>query len=453
LAADLGLQVTLIDPEQNPGGVCLHRGCIPSKALLHLAKIIRLAREAGQWGVQFAPPVVDLDKVRAWRDGVVHKLTGGLGMLTRQRKIRYLRGLAALRDAHSLTVITSNGGREVLTFDYAILATGSRSATVPALQLDSPRVWDSTAALELRWLPKTLLVVGGGYIGLELGSVYAALGTRVSVVEMMPDLLPGTDKDLVAVFKRSAEKLFDDVMLQTTVSRLRETADGIEVSFEGTHLAQPQATYEAVLVAVGRKPNSQGLGLEQTKVELDRGGFVVVDAQLRTAEPSLFAIGDLVGGPMLAHKASREGRVAAEVIAGRQAQFTPQAIPAVVYVDPEIAYCGLTETQAAATSRQVEVAKFLWAASGRALTMGRSDGLTKLLIDPATERVLGVGLVGPEAGELIAEGVVAIEKGALASDLAKAIHPHPTLSETLMEAAEVFYGMSTHTYRPRRQQQ
>lgn len=450
LAADLGLQVTLIDPEPNPGGVCLYRGCIPSKALLNVAKTIRLAREAAQWGVQFAPPTVDLDRVRSWKEGVVEKLTGGLGMLARQRKIRYLQGFAELQDAHNLSVAISGGGKELLMFDHAILALGSHSVSVPALHVDSPRVWDSTAALELRWLPKTLLVVGGGYIGLELGSVYAALGSRVSIVEMMPDLLPGTDRDLVAMFKRSAEKAFEEVMLQTTVARMRETADGIQVSFEGANPAHLEATYEAVLVAVGRKPNSQGIGLERTKVELDRGGFVVVDAQRRTAEPSLFAIGDLVGGPMLAHKASHEGRVAAEVIAGRNIKFQPHAIPAVVYTDPEIAYCGLTETQAAAAARSVEVAKFPWAASGRALTMGRSDGLTKLLIDPATEQVLGVGLVGPEAGELIAEGVVAIEKGASASDIAKAIHPHPTLSETLMEAAEVFYGLSTHTYRPRR---
>ncbi|MBC7185859.1 MAG: dihydrolipoyl dehydrogenase [Calditrichaeota bacterium] len=450
LAADLGLQVTLIDPERNPGGVCLHRGCIPSKALLHVAKTIRLAMEAGEWGVEFAPPAVDIDKIRAWKDGVVEKLTAGLGILTRQRKIRYLQGVATLKSAHSLQVKTVAGGSEELTFDYAILATGSRSATVPALRLDSPRVWDSTAALELRWLPKTLLVVGGGYIGLELGSVYAALGSRVSVVEMMPDLLPGTDKDLVAAFKKSAEKLFEAIMLQTTVARMRETEAGIEVAFEGNSAPQAEVTYEAVLVAVGRKPNSEGLGLENTKVQVDKGGFLVVDQQRRTAEPSLFAIGDLVGGPMLAHKASHEGRVAAEVIAGGDVSFDPRAIPAVVYIDPEIAYCGLTEAQAAATQRPVQVAKFPWAASGRALTMGRSDGLTKLLIDPATEKVLGMGLVGPEAGELIAEGVVAMEMGASAADLAKSIHPHPTLSETIMEAAEVFYGLSTHIYRPRR---
>ncbi len=450
LAADLGLQVTLIDPERNPGGVCLYRGCIPSKALLHVAKVIRLAREASQWGVEFAPPAVDHAKVRAWKDGVVEKLTAGLGMLTRQRKIRYVQGTAELRDSHSLRVRTADGGSEELLFDHAILATGSHSATIPALHLESPRVWDSTAALELRWVPKTLLVVGGGYIGLELGSVYAALGSHVSVVERMPDLLPGTDKDLVAVFKRSAEKLFETVMLQTTVGRMVEADGGIRVSFEGTNLGQQEATYEAVLIAVGRKPNMRGLGLERTKVEVNQGGFVVVDAQRRTAEPSLFAIGDLVGGPMLAHKAAHEGRVAAEVIAGRQAEFNPAAIPAVVYIDPEIAYCGVTETQAAAEQRAVEVAKFPWAASGRALTMGRGDGLSKLIIDPASEKVLGVGLVGPEAGELIAEGALAIEKGAVASDLARTIHPHPTLSETVMEAAEVFYGLATHIYRPRR---
>ncbi|MDZ7271149.1 MAG: dihydrolipoyl dehydrogenase [candidate division KSB1 bacterium] len=450
LAADLGLQVTLIDPERNPGGVCLYRGCIPSKALLHVAKVIRLAREASQWGVEFASPRIDHAKVRAWKDGVVEKLTAGLGMLTRQRKIRYVQGMAELRDAHTLVVRTAEGSTQALLFDHAILATGSRAAAVPGLQLESPRLWDSTAALELRWVPKTLLVVGGGYIGLELGSVYAALGSRVSVVEMMPELLPGTDKDLVAVFKRSAEKLFEEIMLETTVARMVEVDGGIQVTFEGTNTARREGTYEAVLIAVGRKPNSQDLGLEHTKVELNRGGFVAVDAQRRTAEPSLFAIGDLVGGPMLAHKASHEGRVAAQVIAGQEATFDPHAIPAVVYIDPEIAYCGLTETQAAAEQRAVQVAKFPWAASGRALTMGRSDGLTKLLIDSTSEKVMGVGLVGPEAGELIAEAVLAIEKGALASDLARAIHPHPTLSETLMEAAEVFYGLSTHIYRPKR---
>lgn len=449
LAADLGLQVTLIDEEANPGGVCLYRGCIPSKALLHVAKLVSESRHASDWGVQFAEPKIKLDKLRAWKDSVVKKLTGGVGQLSSQRKINYIRGRASLVDPHTLKVEKKKQGNESLSFDYIILATGSRPATVPNLSLKSDRVWDSTSALELREIPGSLLVVGGGYIGLELGTVYAALGSKVSVVEMMPSLLPGVDTDLVGVLARRIDSICDSVMLNTKIVEMKEVKKGIRVRFEG---AGKDATrvFDAVLVAVGRKPNSSISGLDKTRVQVDPKGFIKVDAKRRTDEPSIFAIGDVAGEPMLAHKASHEGRVAVEVIASHDVVFEPRAIPAVVFTDPEIAWCGLTETQAKQQGRTVQVTRFPWAASGRAMTLDRSDGVTKLLIDPETERILGVGIVGPGAGELIAEGVLAVEMAAQATDLRLSIHPHPTLSETVMEAAEVFFGQSTHVYRPKK---
>jgi dihydrolipoamide dehydrogenase len=441
-AADLGVSVALIDEAPNPGGVCLYRGCIPSKALLHVARVIAEAAHARAWGVEFGPPLIDLDKLRGWKDSVVRKLTGGLGQLSRQRAVEYIQGRASLIDAHTLAVETPGDGTRRVRFEHAILATGSRPARLPGLTLDSPRVFDSTAALALPFVPKTMLVVGGGYIGLELGTVYAALGTKITIVEMMPGLLPGVDRDLVGVLARRVEQIAEAVWLNTKVARLEERADGILVAVEGAETREQ--VFEAVLVAVGRTPNSELPGLERTKVERDARGFIRVDAQRRTAEPSLFAIGDVAGEPMLAHKAAHEGRLAVEAALGRNVAWEPRAIPAVVFTDPEVAWCGLTETEAAATGRKVAVARFPWGASGRAATLDRTDGLTKLVIDPDTERIVGVGLVGPGAGELIAEGVVAVEMGALASDLKLAIHPHPTLSETLMEAAEVFFGQSTH---------
>jgi dihydrolipoamide dehydrogenase len=451
LAADLGLQVTLIDQDPQPGGVCLYRGCIPSKALLHVAQTIRQARQAAQWGVTFAEPRIDPGKLRTWKDGVVQKLTDGLGELCRRRGVTFIQGRATLANATSLSLRTVHGEEQLLRFEQAILATGSRPATLPDLACDSPRLLDSTSALDLEDIPRTMLVVGGGYIGLELGTVYAALGTQVSVVEMTPGLLPGVDRDLVRVLTRQVGQQLHSIMLETRLRALEESADGLRVTFEGENAPAESQVYDKVLVAVGRRPNSAGLGLEATRVEVDQRGFVLVDAQRRTAEPTIFAIGDLAGEPMLAHKATHEGRVAAEVIAGHKVAFEPHAIPAVVFTEPEVAWCGLTETQARQEQRPVQVARFPWAASGRALTLGNAEGLTKLLIDPDTERVLGLGIVGSGAGELIAEGVLAVEMAAQASDVALSIHPHPTLSETIMEAAEVFFGQSTHLYRPPRE--
>jgi dihydrolipoamide dehydrogenase len=449
LAADLGLTTALVDPETNPGGVCVYRGCIPSKALLHVANLVAEARHAEAWGIAYAEPTIDVNKLRAFKDQVVARLTGGTGLLAKSRKVQYLQGLAEITDAHTLRVKLKAGGEETVHFEHAIIATGSVPAVPASLKLDDRRVMDSTAALELPDIPKSLLVVGGGYIGLELGSVYAALGSAVTVVEMTGGLLPGADRDLVDVLAKRIAKTMKAVLLNTRVVQMKAEAGGIRVTFEGENVEREQV-FDRVLVAVGRRPNASVPGLDRTGVRLDERGFIVVDEHMRTGEPSIFAIGDVVGEPMLAHKASHEGRVAVEVIAGHKAAFAPLAIPAVVFTDPEIAWAGLTETQAQKAGRTVTVAKFPWAASGRAITLDRVDGLTKLLIDPATERILGVGIVGSGAGELIAEGVLAIEMGANATDLKLSIHPHPTLTETLMEAGEVFFGQATHVYKPRK---
>ncbi len=446
LAADLGLKTALVDPEVNPGGVCVYRGCIPSKALLHVANLLGEARHADAWGVSFGEPKIDLAKLRTFKETVVKRLTGGTGLLAKSRKVQYVQGRGELVDAHTLRVTLTSGGEETINFEHAIIATGSVPAIPASLKLDDPRVMDSTSALDLPDIPKSMLVVGGGYIGLELGSVYAALGSAVSIVEMTDGLLPGADRDLVDILAKSIGKTMKNVWLKTSVVKMQAEAAGIRVTFDG----QPEQVFDRVLVAVGRRPNASVPGLDRTRVQLDPRGFILHDEQLRTAEPSIFAIGDVAGEPMLAHKASHEGRTAVEVIAGHKAAFEPKAIPAVVFTDPELAWAGLTETQAQKAGRAVTVAKFPWAASGRALTLDRSDGLTKLLVDPATERILGVGLVGPNAGELIAEGVLAIEMGANATDLKLSIHPHPTLTETLMESAEVFFGQSTHVYKPKR---
>jgi dihydrolipoyl dehydrogenase len=450
LAADLGIQVTLIDPELNPGGVCLYRGCIPSKALLHVAEVLTEARHAANWGIEFPEPTIDVDKLRRWKENVVQKLTGGLGQLSKQRKVNYIQGWASFVDSQTLKVQKNQREEEYLRFEHAILATGSRPATIPNISLESPRILDSTSALELPDIPKTMLVVGGGYIGLEIGTVYAALGTRVSVVEMTSGLMPGVDRDLVSILAKRLEKIFDSIMLNTKVTGVKEEKKGIRVKFEGANVEKAEQVFEKVLISVGRKPNSGGLGLENTKVEIDSHGFIKVNAQRRTAELRIYAIGDVAGEPMLAHKATHEGRVAAEVIAGHEVAFEPRAIPAVVFTDPEIAWCGLTETQAKQENRPVKIARFPWGASGRATTLDRNDGVTKLVIDPDTERILGMGIVGTGAGELISEGVLAVEMAALASDVELSIHPHPTLSETLMESAEVFFGQSTHLYRPKK---
>jgi dihydrolipoamide dehydrogenase len=452
LAADLGLRVALIDPEMNPGGVCVYRGCIPSKALLHVANVIDESRHAKAWGVNFGEPKVDLGKLRAFKDAVVKRLTSGTGQLAKHRKVQYLQGRAEIVDARTLRVKLASGSDDTVQFEHAIIATGSVPAIPPALKIDDPRVMDSTVALDLPDVPKSLLVVGGGYIGLELGTVYATLGSAVTVVEMMPGLLPGADRDLVDVLAKRVSQTMKAVLLETKVVKMKAEPKGIRVTFEGKPGAdlQKEQLFDRVLVAVGRRPNASVPGLDRTRVQVNERGFIGVDKQMRTAEPSIFAIGDVVGEPMLAHKASHEGRVAVEVIAGENVAFQPRAIPAVVFTDPEVAWCGLTEAQAVKDKRAVAIAKFPWGASGRAITLDRTDGLTKLVLDADTERVLGVGLVGPGAGELIAEGVLAIEMGATATDLKLSIHPHPTLTETLMESAEVFFGQATHVYRPRR---
>ena len=450
LGADLGLDVVLVDPEPNPGGVCLYRGCIPSKALLHVAALIDESRRAEEWGVRFSAPDIDLDRLRRFKDEVVGKMTGGLGQLTQKRKIRYVQGRVRFERADALSIETVSGESRSLGFRHAVVATGSSPARLAGFPEASERVLDSTSALELEDVPARLLVVGGGYIGLEMGSVYAALGSRVTVVEMLPGLLPGADADLVRPLAKRLERNFDEILLGTRVGTVTEQPGGVEVTLEGPEIETPVRLYDKVLVSVGRRPNSEDLGLDNTRVGVDDRGYIVVDRQLRTAEPTIFAIGDVVGQPMLAHKASHEGRTAVEAIAGHKVAFEPAAIPAVVFTDPEVAWCGLTETEAREQGRTVSVARFPWAASGRAATLGRDDGLTKLILDPGTERVLGVGIVGPGAGELIAEGVLAVEMAALATDLRLTIHPHPTLSETLMESAEVFFGQATHVYRPKR---
>ncbi|MSQ42022.1 MAG: dihydrolipoyl dehydrogenase [Dehalococcoidia bacterium] len=441
-AADLGMQVTLVDSEPNPGGVCLYRGCIPSKALLHVSALLHEAKQAREWGVVFEQPAIDLAALRAWKDSVVRKLTGGLGMLGRQRKVKYLQGRGRFADSHTLRV-QLEGELVDVTFDYAIISTGSAPLQPGSLRLDSPRVMDSTTALELESVPDRLLVVGGGYVGLELGSVYASLGSAVTVVEITSGLLPGVDRDLVEPLAKRLATDFQSIMLDTRVTEMAKARGGVRVKLAALDREEEQS-FDKVLVAVGRRPNSADLGLESTKVTLDGHGFIVTDAQRRTAEPAIFAVGDVAGEPMLAHKATHEAKVAVQAIAGRPVAFEPAAIPAVVFTNPEIAWCGLTESTARSSGVEITVLRYPWAASGRAATLGRSEGLTKLVIDSQTARVLGVGIVGAGAGDMIAEGTLAVETGARAEDLAATIHAHPTLSETVMEAAELFSGPATH---------
>jgi len=450
LAADLGMDVTLVDSEKNPGGVCLYRGCIPSKALLHVAKLIHEAEEAKKWGVEFGEPKIDINKLRDFKNKVVNQLTGGLGQISKQRKINFIQGRASFVNSSTLKIEKVDGQTIEHQFEKAIIATGSVIATVPSLNIQSKRLLNSTSALDLPEIPKSLLVIGGGYIGLELGSVYQALGTKVSVVEMMPGLLPGADRDLVNYLSMRIKKSFAEVMTKSKVHEMREIENGITVKIEDDKGNVADKVYDYILMSIGRKPETRGLGLENTKVSVTDRGWIKVDKQLRTTDPNIFAIGDIAGEPMLAHKASHEGRVAVEVIAGHKTYFEPLAIPAVVFTDPEIAWAGITEEQAKKDGIKHEVAKFPWAASGRAVTLDRNDGVTKLIIDPDTQRLLGVGICGPNAGELIAEGVLAIEMGANVTDLKLTIHPHPTLSETIMDAAEVFFGQSSHFYKLKR---
>lgn len=452
LAADLGMNVTIVDMAPRLGGVCLLRGCIPSKALLHVAKAMAEARHLAQWGVMFGEPKVDLDAVRRRKDKVVATLTGGLKQLAAKRKVQVVRARATFDDSQTLR-LSPVGDKALdddrLQFEHCLVATGSRPATVPALDAGSPRVMDSTGALELADVPESLLIVGGGYIGLEMGTVYAALGSRVSVVEMTDGLLPGADRDLVKPLAKRLRGEFEAIHLGAKVVSLADKRKAVEVTFEGDVEKKVQR-FDRVLVSVGRRPNSENLGLENTRVEVDQRGFLAVDNRCRTADPRILAIGDVAGDPMLAHKAAHQGKAAVAGLAGEEAVFEPRAIPAVVFTDPEIAWAGLTETEAKAQGRNVAKAVFPWAASGRAQAVGRTEGSTRWLIDPGTGRVLGCGIVGPGAGDLIGEAVVAIEMGCHARDLTDSIHPHPTLTETLGAAAEVYFGTATDMYRPKR---
>ncbi len=448
-AADHGLKVVMINDDERPGGVCLNRGCIPSKALLHVAKLINESSEASDWGLTFAKPKIDLNKLRDWKNAVVGKLSGGVGELCKARGVELIPGRGTFINDHLLEVKTRAGKTLTVEFEKCIIATGSTPAVPPVFQIGDPRVMDSTGALELADIPGSLLVVGGGYIGLEMGSVYAALGSKVTVVELTGGLLPGADRDLVRPLQKRLESHLEAIHLNTKVEALTAAKNGITATLAGEGVA-PKQTFDRVLISIGRRPTSKGFGLENAGVEVDEKGFIKVDAQRRTNVPHLFAIGDVAGEPMLAHKATREAKVAAEAILGQPSAFDNTAIPAVVFTDPEIAWVGLMEPEAKARGREVKVVKFPWAASGRAMTLARTEGLTKLVLDPTTERVLGIGIVGPGAGEMIAEAALAVETAAVARDLAETIHAHPTLSETLMEAAEASYGQATHFYRPKR---
>ncbi|HVG80290.1 MAG TPA: dihydrolipoyl dehydrogenase [Patescibacteria group bacterium] len=428
--AELGLETVVVDTGKRLGGACLFEGCIPSKALLHVAAVLGEADRAKEFGVDFGEPRISLDPLRKWKsERVIGKLARGLTSVARGKNVEVVGGRAVFEDARKLRV--QGDEPQAIRFKHVIVATGSQPAPLPGLTLVSNRILDSTAALELPEIPARLLVIGGGYIGLELGQVYAALGSQVTLVEMTDGLLPGVDRDLVQPLARRCEKTFASIHLGTRVSDLREVGDTIQA-----RVGEQTAAFDRVLVAVGRRPETAGLGLETTRARLTERGFIEVDERGRTADPHVWAVGDATGEPMLAHRAMRQGKVVAEAIAGRPVAFDNIVIPAVVFTDPEIAWCGLTETAAAAAGQTVKVARFPWAASGRAATLGRSDGATKLLVDPDTGRVLGVGIVGPGAGELIAEGALAVETAMLAEDLALTIHTHPTLSETLMEAAE-----------------
>ena len=442
-AADLGKKVILLERDKQLGGVCLNRGCIPSKALLNAAHVISAARESAHRGITFAAPQIDPALLRGWKDSVVQKLAGGISMLAHKRGVRVINGRGYFEDSRTLRVETEHG-QQFVNYEQAIIATGSKSALPKAFDLGNPRVMTSREALDVPDVPESLLVVGGGYIGLELGTVYATLGSQVVMVEALDSILLGADPDLARPVMAYAKKNFKEVRLKAKVLKLATSGRQIkvEMEFDGQ---KREELYDRVLVAIGRVPYAGDLGLENTKVARDEKGFIQVNARQQTADAAIYAIGDVAGGILLAHKASREARKAVEAITGESGAGESFVIPAVVFTDPEVAWCGLTEAEAREKGIAVEVAKFPWGASGRALTLDRTDGLTKLIIEPNTERILGVGIVGHGAGELIAEGVLAVEMGATARDLALCVHPHPTLSETMMEAAEVFYGHATHT--------
>ena len=442
-AADKGKKVILVEQSTRLGGICLNVGCIPSKALLHATELLRESKESARRGIAFDAPRIDLDKLRGWKDSILDKLGQGIKTLAQHRNVQVIHGRGHFEDSQTLRVETADG-QKFIRYDKAIIAVGSKPAMPHAFDLGNPRIMTSSEALELPDIPESLLVVGGGYIGMELGTVYAALGSSVVVLEALPSILTGIDADLVRPVARAAQKLFKEIRLNTKVLKMATVGKQIKVTLEIDKQPRDEL-YDRVLVSVGRAANLIDLGLENTKVGKDDKGFIACNAQQQTDDPNIYAIGDISGGLLLAHRASRQAKIAVEALLGEASTFENIVVPAVVYTDPEVAWCGLTESEAKQKNIEIKVAKFLWGASGRALTLDRPDGVTKLIIEPETERILGVGIVGVGAGELISEGVLAVEMGATARDLADSIHPHPTLSETLMEAAESFYGTATHT--------
>lgn len=447
-AADLGKQVILIEREERLGGVCLNVGCIPSKAMLHAAKVLDEAQSFASHGINFNTPNIELDKLRAWKDSIIQRLTGGLKMLAKQRKVQVIHGEGKFISPTQIEVVGSTE-KHIITFKNAIVAVGSRPVALPFLPKD-PRVIDSTGALELKEIPKRMLVIGGGIIGMEMATVYSALGSKISVVELTAGLLPGVDRDIVAPLQKRMQKRFENMWLETKVSKVEAKQDGLWVSFEGTNAPKDAERFDYILAAVGRTPNGKDISAEKAGVNVDERGFIAVDKQQRTNVAHIFAIGDVVGNPMLAHKAMPEGRVAAEVIAGQKHYFEPRCIPSVAYTDPEVAWVGLTETEAKTQGVNYDKGVFPWAASGRSLSLGRDEGITKLIFDKDTHRILGAGIVGPNAGDLISEVCLAIEMGCEAQDIALTIHPHPTLSETIALATEVFEGSITDLYMPKK---
>ncbi len=446
-AADLGMKVMLIDPEANPGGVCLYRGCIPSKALLNLVKIKQEASKAAEFGMKFQEPEINIKKIAEWKDEVVKKLTQGLGELSKARNVEYIRGKAKFKSSEEVEITTEEGDTYTLQFEKAIIATGSKPISLPDMEFDGKQIISSSEALELKDIPKSLLIVGGGYIGLELGSVYAAFGSKVSVAEMTPGFLPGADRDLVEVFEKGNPDLFEEVWFETEVTKASKNNGKVKVTLK-TKNEEKEKDFDKIIIAIGREPDTGSLGLENAEVETDEKGFIKVDEKRQTSTSNIYAIGDLTGEPMLAHNATHEGRVAAEVLAGEKgAAYDARSVPGIVFTNPEIAWCGLTETEAEEKGTDIRILKFPWSASGRAVSLGSENGLTKLIVNPETGLLLGGGVAGKSAGILIPEISLAIEMGASAEDIALSIHPHPTLSETIMEAAELFSSSPTHIFR------
>ena len=449
-AADLGMQTVLVERWSTLGGVCLNVGCIPSKALLHAAKVMDEAHEVAEYGIEFAPPTIDIDKLRGWKEKVVNRLTGGLSGLAKQRKVQVVNGVGTFLDPNHVEVIGNDGKKTVVRFEKAVIAAGSEAVKLPFIP-DDPRVIDSTGALALESVPEHMLVIGGGIIGLEMATVYAALGAKITVVEMLPNIIAGADKDVVKPYFNRIKKRYENIWLETRVTKVEATAAGMKVTFEGKQAPAEPQLYDRILVAVGRTPNGKRIGAEKAGVAVDERGFVqVVDTQMRTTQPHIFAIGDIIGQPMLAHKAVHEGKTAAEVAAGMASHFDARVIPSVAYTDPEIAWVGVTEEEAKAKGMKIGKGVFPWAASGRSLSLGRDEGMTKLIFDEATDRVIGAGIVGTNAGDLIAEVALAIEMGANATDIGLTVHPHPTLSETVAMAAEMFEGSITDLIPPKK---